>query len=132
MAEVERIVGYNSLTITRNDREASLRECRGLKEIRDIHTSLFRLIRSSHHMSGDYIFEALTDNAAAYKMQLQFQQRHKNTGVAQAMGDSCNGRLCYGLSLLVASVETAAMMIFDDVSGVSYGHDRELMRLLAE
>ena len=86
------VVGYNSLTITRNGKylmciderrfdvfaeiftesaEVNIpsmltpeRECHWLKEIRDIHTSLFRLIRSSHHMSGDYIFEALTDNAA--------------------------------------------------------------------
>ena len=37
-----------------------VKECRGLKEIRDLHVSLFRLIKSSHHQSGDFVFLAIT------------------------------------------------------------------------
>ena len=42
----------------------TIRECNGLREIRDIHVTLFRLVKSSHHASSDYIFTSLTDKSA--------------------------------------------------------------------
>lgn len=40
------------------------RECRGLHEIKDIHAALYRLLKSSHHVSSDYIFDSITDVTA--------------------------------------------------------------------
>ena len=47
-----------------------IKECKGLKEIRNIHASLYRMIKSSHHQSGDFIFLSLTDNNAEVRCNL--------------------------------------------------------------
>ena len=46
------------------------KECRGLQEIRDVHLSLHRMIKSSHHMSSDYIFELIDENGAEVRCNL--------------------------------------------------------------
>lgn len=48
----------------------TIRVCSGLKEIRDIHIALFRLVKSSYHVSGDYIFTSLSEKNAEVKCNL--------------------------------------------------------------
>ena len=42
----------------------SQQECRGLKEIRAALTARFKQVKSSHHVSSDFLFLASSDNAA--------------------------------------------------------------------
>ena len=61
-----------------------LRECHGLKEIRELHAALFRMIKSSHHMSGDYIFISLSEQSAEVRCNLSscynsFEPESSNT-----------------------------------------------------
>lgn len=48
----------------------SLKKCSGLKEIRELHVALFRLIKSSHHQSSDFVFLSLSDNVADVRCNL--------------------------------------------------------------
>ena len=40
------------------------------QEIRDVHMSLQRLIKSSYHMSSDFIFDALNDKTAEVRCKI--------------------------------------------------------------
>ena len=59
-----------------------VKECRGLKEIRDLHVSLFRLIKSSHHQSGDFVFISLSDSNAEIRCNI--------TGYFDSFNDECS------------------------------------------
>ena len=59
-----------------------VKECRGLKEIRDLHVSLFRLIKSSHHQSGDFVFISLSDSNAEIRCNI--------TGYFDSFSDECS------------------------------------------
>ena len=48
----------------------TIRGCSGLKETRDIHMTLFRLVKSSHHVSSDYVFTSLSDKNAEVRCKL--------------------------------------------------------------
>ena len=58
-----------------------VKECRGLKEIRDLHVSLFRLIKSSHQ-SGDFVFLSLSDSKAEIRCNI--------TGYFNSFNDECS------------------------------------------
>ncbi len=39
-------------------------ECKGLKEIRSTHAEMFSKVKTSHHVSSDFVFLASSDNVA--------------------------------------------------------------------